>query len=93
MNADGSGQRRLTQRGEPAKLAWSPDGDKIAFVSRRDGDAEIYVMNADGSGQRRLTRTGARQRPRLVARRPEDRLREQLAGLRHERRRQPDSGG
>jgi Tol biopolymer transport system component len=29
----------------------------VAFVSRRDGNEEIYVMNADGSGQRRLTRT------------------------------------
>jgi Tol biopolymer transport system component len=36
---------------------WSPDGRMVAFVSRRDGNEEIYVMNADGSGQRRLTRT------------------------------------
>ena len=28
---------------------------QIAFVSRRDGDTEIYVMNADGTGQTRLT--------------------------------------
>ena len=28
---------------------------KIAFESRRDGNAEIYVMNADGSAQTRLT--------------------------------------
>ena len=38
---------------------WSPDGRKLAFVSDRDGDAEVYVMNADGSGQRRLTQRGA----------------------------------
>ncbi len=30
-------------------------------MSRRDGNAEIYVMNADGSGQRNLTRTPRRQ--------------------------------
>jgi TolB protein len=30
-------------------------GGKIAFVSDRDGNPEIYVMNADGSGQRNLT--------------------------------------
>jgi dipeptidyl aminopeptidase/acylaminoacyl peptidase len=35
---------------------WSPSRRKIAFVSDRDGNLEIYVMNADGSGQRRLTR-------------------------------------
>jgi Tol biopolymer transport system component len=58
MNADGSGQRRLTRGG--AQPGWSPDGRKIAFVSKRDGQAEIYVMNADGSRQRNLTRTRGR---------------------------------
>ena len=44
------------KRGRGAELAWSPVGNKIAFVSRRDGNAEIYLMNADGSGLRNLTR-------------------------------------
>jgi Tol biopolymer transport system component len=30
---------------------------RIAFVSNRDGNSEIYVMNADGSGQTRLTKS------------------------------------
>jgi TolB protein len=34
---------------------WSPDGSKIVFYSRRDGNDEIYVMNADGTNQTRLT--------------------------------------
>ncbi|MFP6642604.1 MAG: protein kinase, partial [Candidatus Latescibacterota bacterium] len=33
----------------------SPDGSKIAFVSDRDGNHEIYVMDSDGSNQTRLT--------------------------------------
>ncbi len=33
---------------------------KIAFVSTRDGNHEIYVMNADGSGQTRLTTDSGR---------------------------------
>jgi Tol biopolymer transport system component len=39
MNADGSGQRMLTQRGHSAR--WSPDGEKISFVTNRDGNYEI----------------------------------------------------
>src|SRR5215212_7084034 len=35
---------------------------KIAFVSNRDGNDEIYVMNADGSGQTRLTNNPASDR-------------------------------
>ena len=30
---------------------WSPDGERIAFVSERDGDQDIVVMAADGSAQ------------------------------------------
>ena len=34
---------------------WSPDGDRIAFLSNRSGSGDIYVMNVDGSGVERLT--------------------------------------
>ena len=62
MNADGSGKRRLTRvpRDDFAP-AWSPDGRRIAFMSKRDGNREIYVMNTDGSGQRNLTRSPAHE--------------------------------
>ena len=33
---------------------WSPDGDKIAFVSNRDSEWAIWDMDPDGSNQRRL---------------------------------------
>ena len=56
MNANGSGQTRLTNNdANDIFPAWSPDGSKIAFQSYRDGQAEIYVMNANGNGQTRLT--------------------------------------
>jgi TolB protein len=55
---DGSGLRRLTQSGR--QPLWSPDGQKIAFTSKRDGNWDVYLMNPDGSGQRNLTRNPAR---------------------------------
>ncbi len=35
--------------------SWSPDGTKIAFMSSRDENFEIYVMNADGTNPVNLT--------------------------------------
>ena len=39
----------------PSVYAQAPETEKIAFVSKRDGNAEIYIMNPDGSGQVNLT--------------------------------------
>lgn len=58
--------------GEPAAItppggddmgpAVSPDGRRIAFVSRRDGGKyQLHVMNFDGSGARRLVDDAARE--------------------------------
>jgi Tol biopolymer transport system component len=58
MNAGGSDQRNVS--GAPAlddSPVWAPDGRQIAFLSRRDGKQEIYVVNSDGSGLRNLTRS------------------------------------
>ena len=38
---------------------WSPDGTELAFVSERDGNAELYSVSANGLHQERLTRDGA----------------------------------
>jgi Tol biopolymer transport system component len=66
-DANGDHTRRLTkEKGDPSsprglffqvEPAWSPDGTRIAFVSRRDGHSHLYVMQADGTGTRRLTAT------------------------------------
>ena len=57
VNVDGTGLRNLTSH--PAfdgwRPAWSPDGERIAFFSVRDGDDEIYTIRADGADVRRLT--------------------------------------
>lgn len=64
LNADGSGQVRLTDGAFDLAPTWSPDGQRIAFV-RGYYDTEsdsltnrrIWVMKADGSDPRRLTRS------------------------------------
>jgi hypothetical protein len=69
MQADGSGQRKLTdlEAPGPVHVAWSPDGTQIAFFDL-DLDGEIrggqtgylYVMGAGGNGKRLVTdRVGA----------------------------------
>lgn len=48
-----------SRNGHDDSPAVSPDGKLVAFVSRSDGNAEIYLMNADGSGLVRITRNAA----------------------------------
>lgn len=39
---------------------WSPDGSRIAFMSRRGGSGDIYIASADGSGDTELLLAGPR---------------------------------
>ena len=41
--------------------AYAPDGTRIAFVTDRHGNFEIYAADADGSSIARLTQTGANE--------------------------------
>ena len=55
---DGSEARRLhTSTANDYNGAVSPDGTKIAFVSDRDGNPEIFLMNINGGAVAQLTST------------------------------------
>jgi Tol biopolymer transport system component len=58
-NADGSGQRALTDSDNNGihAASWSPSGDRIAYSKCRSS-CELYIMNADGSGTRQVTHDG-----------------------------------
>ncbi|MEX1357261.1 MAG: hypothetical protein WD981_01420 [Gaiellaceae bacterium] len=60
MNADGSGQQRVTNdptTSNDSHPSWSPDGSLIAFDRRNDQlqRTEIWAVQPDGSRERRLS--------------------------------------
>jgi Tol biopolymer transport system component len=56
MDADGQHPVRLTNNQvNDYSPEWSPDGQRIAFLSDRDGIPEVYVMRLDGSQQTNVT--------------------------------------
>ncbi len=65
MNADGSGQQRLTnERGTDWYPSFSPDGQTIVFSSQRGGNFDIYLMDLNGENIQQLTRShGANYAP------------------------------
>lgn len=59
INTDGSGLQRVTNNSFwDLYPVWSPDGERIAFLSKRENDLDIYVMDADGSDERKLYDSG-----------------------------------
>jgi TolB protein len=59
INADGTGRRRASPGpGSNWNPQWSPDGQRIAYFSDREGGGShdtVYVSNADGTDERKLT--------------------------------------
>lgn len=41
--------------GDCRQPSWSPDGNRVAFQSYRDGNYHIWTVNRDGTGRRQLT--------------------------------------
>jgi WD40-like Beta Propeller Repeat len=59
MNADGSGQKRLTNSGGE-QPSWSPDGQTLAFVilSKSGGENGLWLMAPDGTNPRKIFSKG-----------------------------------
>lgn len=60
MNADGSGQKRITNnRVAELSLSWLPDGKQILFhrAVGGPGQYQLFIINADGTGERQFTFT------------------------------------
>ena len=72
MNADGSNLKQITftvssryfdtgfPRDGNCNPVWSPNGEKIAYVSYENGSPDIFVINSNGKGNKRLTDTPLR---------------------------------
>ena len=55
VSIDGASVKKLTKEGSNYSPAWSPDGEKIAFVSTRDGSPQVYVMDVKTGNVKKLT--------------------------------------
>jgi len=55
----GGASRQLTRGGSDVRPRWSPDGRKLAFLSSRDGTAQIYWIGLEGGEASRVTSLSA----------------------------------
>jgi Tol biopolymer transport system component len=51
-------KKLIASEGENISPQFSPDGKRVAFVSTRSGNGEIWISNSDGSNPRQLTFVG-----------------------------------
>jgi TolB protein len=55
MNSDGGNQTQLTTDPAPdQRPSWFPDGEQIAFLSRRSGNDEMWVLSLKSGRERKL---------------------------------------
>ncbi|MFC5464197.1 S9 family peptidase [Lederbergia graminis] len=57
--SSGDSKMVLAEDEDAHSPCWSPDSNKIAYLSRKSGKTELWVMNRDGSDKRQLTNTDA----------------------------------
>ena len=68
VHADSNDLTQLTDHPKvDADPDWSPDGNQIAFYSRREGSSNIFVMGSDGSSPVNLIKDPADSRIAFVS--------------------------
>ena len=55
VSSEGGEARQITRGGSDTRPRWSPDGKRIAFLSSRDGEQQVYWITLDGGDANRLT--------------------------------------
>lgn len=55
IKAGGSDPRRVTTDPSDTAPVWSPDGNRIAFISARTGNWELFVVDVASGQEKRLT--------------------------------------
>lgn len=58
VNEDGTGEHRLTFDRDDyfeRTASWSPDGTRIAYAARHDGNFDVYTIDGNGGDRRRVT--------------------------------------
>lgn len=51
----GKAEKFTSSPASDSSPAWSPDGEKIAFISSRNGKSEVWIISANGGEAKKLT--------------------------------------
>jgi Tol biopolymer transport system component len=81
MSVDGGQPMQLTFFDDASSPAWSPDGQRIAFICDRGGTPKVWVVNANGGTARPLDKTDAANTNEILAWFPSSEILYQQTGL------------